>query len=227
MNDDFDFEGIFQDLYNETAEEMKTKDDKGSVGEAPQLPASQKAAPNNDEAEKDVQDQIMAFGYSRNQWTQKENDFLAQLAAMTLPPDVKPSDVQDMALKIDSLLTQVRIDDIRVQQKLQVYELQLKVLEKTLYRSIKNDLTKSGQKATVGEIEGMVAQKIDTTPWDGTAFSLYTLRNEYHKRSIFTTTVIKSLNEKKDLLITHSGILKIENSVGSLEGNVPNVPNGY
>jgi len=170
-------------------------------------------------------DQILAFGYSRNQWNLREERYIKALEAITLPPDVKPSDIQRVALQIDSLLTQVHIDDIRIQQKFNVYQQQLKIMEKTLYTSIK--MAGGTQKLTVDEIKGLVSDKINKTPWNNTNFSLYTLVQEYSMRSIFTQSMIESLREKKDLLITHSGILKIENAVGNFSGNVPqNIPDG-
>ena len=39
-------------------------------------------------------------------------------------------------------------------------------------------------------------------------------------RNIFMEGVIRILQDKKDLLITHSGMLKIENSLNSMQPNV-------
>ena len=46
-------------------------------------------------------------------------------------------------------------------------------------------------------------------------------------RNIFMEAIIKILQDKKDLLITHSGMLKIENSLNGMQSNVPNNPQNY
>ena len=74
-------------------------------------------------------------------------------------------------------------------------------------------------KFTVDEVKGAVAKCINDNKYNNTSYSLYELVRISGQRLVFMEAVIKVLQDKKDLLITHSGMLKIENSLNSLAPN--------
>ena len=127
-----------------------------------------------------------------------------------------------MNSRIDTLLSMARIDYAYVSQMYDRYSMQLKIEEKRLFVDLK--ITPPTQyntlKLTVDEMKGVVTSIIQKTPWAGTKYSLYELVEMSSGRNIFMEGVIKILQDKKDLLITHSGMLKIESSLNSMQPNV-------
>ena len=101
------------------------------------------------------------------------------------------------------------------------YSMQLKTEERRLFVDLK--LTPPAQynslKLTVDEMKGVVASVLNTNHWNNTTLSLYDLVTLSSARHIFMEGIIKILQDKKDLLITHSGILKIENSLSGMQSN--------
>lgn len=166
--------------------------------------------------------------YTAAQWTMKEDWYTQQCNSIYIPDSPTPADIQNAALLIDSLLTVARIDYAYVSQMYDKYSMQLKIEERRLFVDLK--LSPPAQyntlKLTVDEMKGVVSSVLNSQPWGGTSLSLYDLVMLSSARNIFMEGVIKILQDKKDLLITHSGILKIENSLSGMQANVPNIPNG-
>ena len=160
--------------------------------------------------------------YTNSQWTMKEDWYARECNSIQLNESPSPADIQYAAVKIDTLLSMARIDYAYVSQMYDRYSMQLKVEEKRLFVDLK--ITPPTQyntlKLTVDEMKGVVASIIQKTPWAGTKYSLYELVEMSSGRNIFMEGVIKILQDKKDLLITHSGMLKIESSLNSIQPNV-------
>ena len=165
--------------------------------------------------------------YTASQWTMKEDWYTQQCNNIIIPDAPTPADIQNAALLIDSLLTVARIDYAYVSQMYDKYEMQLKIEERRLFVDLK--LTPPSQystlKLTVDEMKGVVSSVLNSKPWGNTTLTLYELVMLSSARHIFMEGVIKILQDKKDLLITHSGILKIENSLSGMQSNAPNMPN--
>ena len=159
--------------------------------------------------------------YSANQWITKEDWYASECASIVISDTPSPAEIQQIASKIDALLTLARIDYAYVNQTYDKYNMQLKIEEKRLFVELKiNPPTKfNGLKLTVEEMKGIVTNVIQTQHWETTQYSLYQLVEMASKRNIFMEGIIKILQDKKDLLITHSGMLKIENSLNSLQHN--------
>ena len=168
--------------------------------------------------------------YSANQWITKEDWYASECASIVISDTPSPAEIQQIASKIDALLTLARIDYAYVNQTYDKYNMQLKIEEKRLFVELKiNPPTKfNGLKLTVEEMKGVVTNVIQTQHWETTQYSLYQLVEMASKRNIFMEGIIKILQDKKDLLITHSGMLKIENSLNSLQHNTtPNNNHNY
>ncbi len=161
--------------------------------------------------------------YTNSQWTLKEDWYVKECNAIQLSDSPSTAEIQQAALKIDALLTVARMDYAFVNQMYDRYSMQLKIEEKRNFVDLK--MTPPSQyntlKLTVDEMKGVVASVIQQTPWAGTKYSLYELVEMSSGRNIFMEGVIKILQDKKDLLITHSGMLKIESSITSMQANVP------
>lgn len=160
--------------------------------------------------------------YTNSQWTMKEDWYAKECNTIQLHESPTPADVQHAAVRIDTLLSMARIDYAYVSQMYDRYSMQLKIEEKRLFVDLK--ITPPTQyntlKLTVDEMKGVVTSIIQKTPWAGTKYSLYELVEMSSGRNIFMEGVIKILQDKKDLLITHSGMLKIESSLNSMQPNV-------
>lgn len=161
--------------------------------------------------------------YTNSQWVLKEDWYAKECNSIQLTDCPTPAEIQQAAIKIDTLLSMARIDYAYVNQMYDRYSMQLKIEEKRLFVDLK--ITPPSQyntlKLTVDEMKGVVASVIQNKPWNGTQYSLYQLVEMSSGRTIFMEGVIRILQDKKDLLITHSGMLKIENSLNSIQPNVP------
>lgn len=169
--------------------------------------------------------------YTQKQWQLKEDWYTDQVNNIRIGDMPSPSEIQSIAAQIDALLSMARIDYAYVAQNYDRYSMQLKIEERRLFVDLKLQppVKYAGLKLTVDEMKGVVSSTILNNNWPGSKYSLYKLVEEASSRNIFMEAVIKTLQDKKDLLITHSGMLKIENSLNSLTASVPrggSIPNG-
>lgn len=166
--------------------------------------------------------------YTTSQWTMKEDWYVDKVNKLTIPLSPSPSDIANVANDLERLLVTARLDMSFIEQSYDKYELLYKLQEKIIYNELYNyniGITQN-QKLTVAEREGYVASIIKNTPWDGGKLSLFDLRTLSRSRYTFMQGVIKALTDKKDLLITHSSVIKTEASINGMSNSVPN-NNGY
>lgn len=166
---------------------------------------------------------VVRRSYNIPQWQLKEDWYVSQCNSLLISDSPTPAEIQSMASRIDMLLSIARLDYAFISQNFDRYSTQLKIQERKLFVDLK--LTPptqyAGLKLTVDEMKGVVASILDSQKWNGTQYSLYYLVEESSSRNIFMEAVIKTLQDKKDLLITHSGMLKIENSLSALSPSAP------
>ena len=167
--------------------------------------------------------------YTPAQWVMKEDWYANQCNNIRISDAPTTAEVQNAAVQIDALLSVARIDYAYVSQMYYKYSMQLKIEEKRLFvdLKLKPPTQYSSMKLTVDEMKGVVASVINTQPWNGSTHNLYDLVMMSSARHIFMEGIIKVLQDKKDLLITHSGILKIENSLSGMQSNAPGYDRGY
>jgi hypothetical protein len=161
--------------------------------------------------------------YSVQEWKLKEDWYVAETGKLQFTVSPTPAEIQQIALSIDNLLSVARIDYAYINQTYDKYNMQRKIEETRQFVALKQQPPQqfANMKLTVDEMKGVVATVIKQTPWDGTSLSLYDLVQLFSSRYIFMEGVIKLLQDKKDLLITHNGILKIESSLGAMQPSVP------
>lgn len=168
--------------------------------------------------------------YTDKQWQAKEDWYTNQVTSIDIPSSPSVSDIQDIASRIDSLLTVARLDYAYVNQNYDRYNMYMKIEEKRLFVELKLNPPQqyASLKFTVDEIKGVVTSVLKNNPWNNGQYTLYELVQNSSARNIFMDGVIKCLQDKKDLLITHSGMLKIEHGLNGLTPSVPkgNIPNG-
>lgn len=165
--------------------------------------------------------------YTSSQWTLKEDWYVNKVNNLVIPLSPSPADIANVANDLERLLVTARLDMSFIEQAYDKYELLYKLQEKIIYNDLCNynvGVTQ-GQKLTVAEREGYVASIIKNTPWDGGQLTLFDLRTQTRSRYTFMEGVIKALTDKKDLLITHSSVIKTEASLNGMGNSVPN--NGY
>lgn len=157
--------------------------------------------------------------YSEQEWDEREAIYVAACNKIKIDAaNLNTSTISVAASQIEALLTPLRIDNIYAQRKATRYDTQIKLQKELLYNAVKNN---SGQKLTIDEVKSIIANKINSTKWDNTQYNLNELFSIYNGRYIFTSGLIEALKDKKDLLITYSGMLKIENNVGNFQQSVP------
>ena len=162
--------------------------------------------------------------YTNTQWTMKEDWYVDRVNRLVIPLSPTPADIANVANDLERLLVTARLDMSFIEQSYDKYELLYKLQEKIIYNELYNYNLGivQGQKLTVAEREGYVASIIKNTPWDGGKMTLFELRTLSRSRYTFMEGVIKSLVDKKDLLITHSSVIKAEASLSNMGNSVPN-----
>lgn len=165
--------------------------------------------------------------YTNSQWTAKEDWYVNRVAGLSIPLSPTPADIGNVANDLERLLSLARLDMSFIEQSYDKFELLYKLQEKIIYNELDkyNIGVAQGQKLTVAEREGYAASILKNTPWDGGQLSLFDLRMLSRSRYTFMEGVIKTLTDKKDLLITHSSVIKTEASLNGMGNSVPN--NGY
>lgn len=171
---------------------------------------------------------VVLRSYTNSQWTMKEDWYVDKVNNLTIPLSPSPADIASVANDLERLLVTARLDMSFIEQSYDKWELLYKLQEKIIYNELYNYNigVAQGQKLTVAEREGYVASIIKNTPWDGGKLSLFELRSLSRSRYTFMSGVIKALTDKKDLLITHSSVIKTEASLNGMGNSVPN-NNGY
>ena len=160
--------------------------------------------------------------YNITEWKVKEDWYYKVIDTLKFQAIPTPVQVQEMALRIDAVLTIAEFDRASIRQNADRYNTILKYEQKRAYNTMKTSLMSSGGKGpTVGEIESAVANMLQTTPYMNTGLSLIDLVIEANSRSTYMDGVVDTIIKKKDDLITHTGILKLENSLSAMQSNAP------
>ena len=161
--------------------------------------------------------------YTNSNWVVKEDWYINQVNSISIPLSPTPADIANVANNLERVLTTARLDMSFIEQAYDKYELLYKLQEKIIYNDLVNYNigVAQGQKLTVPEREGYVAKIMQTNQWDGGQYSLFDLRSLCRSRYTFMQGTIKALSDKKDLLITHSSVIKTEASLSNMSNNVP------
>ena len=162
---------------------------------------------------------INKSSYTEAEWAEREQIYVDECNKIHIDPStLTASEIAIAAGRIDNLLTPLRIDNIYAQRQATKYENQLKIQKELCYNVVKQ--AANGVKLTVDETKSLIAEKINNTIVAENQ-NLYDLNTKYTERFIFTKGCIDALQDKKDLLITYSAVLKIENTSNNFTASVP------
>lgn len=160
--------------------------------------------------------------YTDQEWEQREQIYVEECNKIHVDPfNLNSSEISIAAGRIDNILSPLRIDNIYAQRLLSRYQIMLKVERELAYGIVKNGTQTANLKLTVNEVESMVTKVIvQKTSFEDNK-NLIDLCHRYNDRYTFTKGIIDALQDKKDLLITYSAVLKIENTTNNFAPNVP------
>ena len=157
--------------------------------------------------------------YTEDEWKARERAYNEEIGKLSVDGyNLTPTDIAVQASKIDSIITPLRLDNLNCSRIANKYENVLKTEKEALFNIVQQS---SSTKLTVDQTKSQVVQNIKTTIHHNTGKNLYDLCEFYNYRKYFTDATIRTLQDKKDLLIIYSGILKIENSMSGLSQTVP------
>jgi hypothetical protein len=161
--------------------------------------------------------------YSDSEWKQKYALYGIECAKINVDSfNLTSSDIAVAAGRIDNLLTPVRLDYANIQSRLAVYELQLKVADQAAFKQVYDDFNSKGLKMPpIDDRKALATSYVQSMKRPEDNLSLYELRERYSARAIQIESIVKILQDKKDLLITYSAALKIENTSNNFTANVP------
>ena len=189
-------------------------------------PVKQQNASNNTVQQSTVQTVNLydtKSDYTDQEWELRQDTYVIESKKILTGNEMyqlTPSDISIAASKLEALLAPLRIDNIYCSQEVYHWEAIQKEQKEELFNDVKQSAQANGQKLTVDETKSAIAKVMNSKPLkDG--LNIFQLVIKYNKRKIFTDGMIKVLQDKKDLLITHSGILKIENSINAFTQSVP------
>lgn len=156
--------------------------------------------------------------YTEQEWQIRREIYAVETSKIHVDgSNVTSSDISVAAGRIDALLTPLRIDHMNAQVDLSRYENLLKLKKELKFNTIKQQ----NPKLTIDDIKSLIAKEIESEKNYEEGIDLYEANNRFLARTITTKGSIDSLQDKKDLLITYSAMLKVENSASNFSASVP------
>lgn len=166
--------------------------------------------------------------YTSSQWQLKEDWYVNRVQTINIPLSPSPADLANTANDIETALSTARLDMAFIKQSYDKFSMLYKIQEKVVYTDLQNyNMVNPNTKLTVPEKESYVAKIMKNTAWNNGKLTLFDLLQESTNRYTFMSGVIKSLCDKKDLLITHSSVIKAEVSLNGYSNNTPQTPQNY
>ena len=129
------------------------------------------------------------------EWTQKEEHYERLVKDIVIMPDISETDIKVLISHIDNALTEAYFDYARAKTATKTQS-----VEKTFTRTISLGIR---TKAVATGWQTHRRFKSETE-------NIYYVLNETRRRFNFMTAVLNTLNAKREMLITDSGILKLE-----------------
>ena len=124
--------------------------------------------------------------------------------------------------RIDALLTPVRADFATMQKLQGHYDMLAKLHKESAYIEVVRDCEKTGKKYSIDDKKALATEKVQNNRKNlEDNLSVFELEDRYAGRFIEIKTIIDTLSDKKDLLITFSAALKIENTANNFTASVP------
>lgn len=160
--------------------------------------------------------------YTDLEWTQKYTLYLQECKKIEIDPlNLTGSDIMIAAGRIDALLTPVRADYATMQRLQGHYDMLVKLNKESSYIDVVRDCEKNGKKYSIDDKKALATEKVQNDKSYEDNLSVFELQDRYEGRFIQIKTIIDILSDKKDLLITFSAALKIENTANNFTASVP------
>lgn len=161
--------------------------------------------------------------YTDTEWMQKFTLYGDECAKIGVDAaNLTSSDITVNAGRIDALLTPVRLDYANIQGRLAVLELQCKVIEQDAFKQVYDGfVAKNAKMPAIDDRKAMATFNVENYKMQEDGLNVYELRQRYSARAIQIESIVKILQDKKDLLITYSAALKLENTTNNFTASVP------
>jgi hypothetical protein len=161
--------------------------------------------------------------YTENEWNQRYQIYSSECGKIKVDPtNLTSSSIAIAAGRIDALLTPVRLDNASIQAKQVIYEMQLKVAKETAFKSVyEGFIARKEKMPPIDDRKALTTEEVRNLKMPEDNLNLFELNQRYAKRALQVESIVKILQDKKDLLITFSATLKLENTVNGFTPNVP------
>lgn len=160
--------------------------------------------------------------YTEQEWVQKFTLYMMELKKIEVDPmHLNASDIAVAAGRIDTLLTPARFDYAIMNKAHGHYEMLLKLDQQSQYVGQKQDDEQAKVKHNIDDTKALATMRVCNNRNYEDGLNLFELESRYAGRMIQAKTVLDVLSDKKDILITYSAALKIENTANNFTASVP------
>lgn len=169
--------------------------------------------------------------YRPQEWEEREQYYITEASKIILPVTPTSTDIMRITANIDSLLSEVLLEQAYVGRKYEDLDMKMKLAEKetfailkqgngTVPGSVANTTTvAAASKLTENDVKGLVVKYLGSHPLPGFKVDIYSLIQAVQPRKGFVDAVVKILVEKKGALISDLSMIKLEASIGNGGGN--------
>jgi hypothetical protein len=141
------------------------------------------------------------------EWNALETDYEQRVRSIIIPPDPTTMDVKNLISQIDAVYTEIRVTHSRIRSAYENIKTAISIAKSSLF----NDLFDEGRNND--ERDALVMEALSRVSYEDTDQTLIEAKKELRRRKMFMDDIVKSLDAKRDMLITDSNILKIEASI--------------
>lgn len=160
--------------------------------------------------------------YKDAEWTQKYAVYMQECSKIEVDPmNLTASDIAVAAGRIDALLTPARFDYALMNKVHGHYEMLLKLQQQIEYGNQKRDDENAKVKHSIDDTKALAMMRVKNNTSYEDSLDLFDLEDKYAGRMIQAKTILDILSDKKDILITYSAALKIENTANNFTASVP------
>ena len=160
--------------------------------------------------------------YKDAEWTQKYAVYMQECSKIEVDPmNLTASDIAVAAGRIDALLTPARFDYALMNKVHGHYEMLLKLQQQIEYGNQKRDDETAKVKHSIDDTKALAMMRVKNNTSYEDNLDLFDLEDKYAGRMIQAKTILDILSDKKDILITYSAALKIENTANNFTASVP------
>ena len=155
-----------------------------------------------------MKEMIGITGCTTPEWEQTKAEIMEQVQGMQIDPDSTPAEMRYLIAEIDGALSQLKIFKINADQQFNP------LLKHINYVSLQaGSKGSNSEERKANAIRGLIEYKAN--PDDAEYTNLLDIQVFAENQIAFYDEMIKILDDKKNMLITFSGIVKTETQLGS------------